>query len=170
MVHVYCGDGKGKTTAAAGLAVRAAGAGKTVVFSQFMKGKESSEIGALRAIPGITVVREDYDLPFYCQMTAEQKMECTRIHDRIFARCRDLAAYGQCDLLVLDEVAYAYRYALMQREPLEELILSAGDMEIVITGREPDDFFLAHADYITEMKKIRHPFDAGIAAREGIEL
>lgn len=170
MVHIYCGDGKGKTTAAIGLAVRAAGAGKAVVFSQFMKGKESSEIKTLRRIQGITVVREDNELPFYYQMTAEQKTDCARIHDRIFTKCMEFVRSRQCDLLILDEVVYAYKYSLMKKEPLEELIQNAGDTEIVITGRKPDAFFLECADYITEMKKIRHPFDAGVPAREGIEV
>lgn len=170
MLHIYCGDGKGKTTAAIGLLVRASGAGKKVVFSQFMKGQESSEIAALRFLPDVRIVRENKEFPFFAQMSEEQKREITKIHNRILEECTLLAESGQCDVLVLDEVAYAYEYSLLDKEALLRLLQKKEQMEIIVTGRNPSSLFTENADYITEMKKIRHPYDKGVAARVGIEM
>lgn len=170
LVHLYCGDGKGKTTAAAGLAVRAAGAGKRVVFAQFMKGNESSELCALRRIPGITIRRAEKCFGFFKNMTEEEKKELRRMQDAILFWCIKQVEQEACDLLVLDEVTHAWQRKMADIPALEQLILSHGKTELVLTGRNPADFLMEHADYVTEMKKIRHPFDRGIAARKGIEL
>lgn len=83
LMHLYCGNGKGKTTAAVGLCIRAAGTGKRVLFSQFMKGQETGEVGILESVPNITVVRSKKEFPFYQNMTEEEKICLTNIHNEI---------------------------------------------------------------------------------------
>ena len=99
LIHLYTGEGKGKTTAAVGLAVRAAGAGKRVMFLQFMKGRDTGELHALDQLPGIEILRSKKDFGFYFQMTEEQKEELTRIHNELLEqaveRARQLAEEGQ---------------------------------------------------------------------------
>lgn len=170
LIQVYCGEGKGKTTAAAGLALRAAGCGKDVIFAQFMKGNDSGETAAMKRIEGITVLRNSENYGFYHQMSEEDKKEITREHNAILDRITQSIKKRECDILILDEITYPYRLNLIDKEALEDLIMKKPEhLELVLTGREPDDFFLKHADYITEMKCIRHPFEKGIPARRGIE-
>ncbi len=170
LIHLYTGDGKGKTTASIGLAVRAAGAGKRVVFAQFMKGRDTSELNSLSQVSGIEIIRNNEDLGWFKKDDEEQAALFTKVHndilDKIIARVRD----EQCDVLIMDEATYPYNYGIIDKKKFEELIVAKPDnLEIVITGRNADDFIKDHADYITEMKKIRHPYDQGIQAREGIE-
>jgi cob(I)alamin adenosyltransferase len=171
LVHIYTGEGKGKTTAAVGLSVRCAGAGGRVMFSQFMKGGDTFELMPLSDIPGVTVLRSSKDFPFFKNMNDSEKSELTLIHNRILGRI--IADVKACavDLVVLDELTYAYNYDLCDKELLRSLLeLSKGKVEIVITGRNADPFLVDRADYITEMKAVKHPLkDQGIAARKGIE-
>lgn len=171
MIQVYHGDGKGKTTAAAGLALRALGNKKQVVFVQFLKARPSGEITILSRLPGITVLRNETDYGFYKKMTDEQKQRVAESHNQNIERTFGLLGEGKCDLLVLDEAASAYNYGLLDRGRIRELLALAekGSFELVVTGRNPDEIFLEKADYITQMRKERHPFDKGVAARKGIE-
>ena len=161
LIHLYTGEGKGKTTAAVGLAVRAAGAGKRVIFLQFMKGRDTGELHALDKLPGIEILRSEKDFGFYFQMTEEQKKELTLIHNGLLERALERTMAGEADVIVLDE-------ALLKR------LLSRTDdkphfPEIICTGRDPQEWLLEQADYVTRMECVRHPFDRGIGAREGIE-
>ncbi len=170
LMHLYLGDGKGKTTAAVGLAVRAAGTGEKILFAQFMKGGKTGELESLRKLENIRVLRSEKEFPFYEQMTQEQKKEQTEIHTWILDEVIASAQSGEAGLIVLDEVTYPFRWGLMDCERLKTFLQWAkGKIEVVCTGRNPDGFLLDCADYITEMKKIRHPYDKGIDAREGIE-
>ena len=170
-IHLYTGDGKGKTTAAIGLAVRAAGAGMKVVFAQFMKGRDTSELNSLSSIEGITIVRNNTDLGWYKKDDPEQAKEYTKVHNEILDEIETLIMNRQCDVLILDEVTYPYNYGIIDKERLENLIEDGPeDMEIVLTGRDAPDFMSESADYITNMQKIKHPYDKGIDAREGIEF
>ena len=168
LVHIYCGDGKGKTTAATGLAVRAAGAGKKVLFAQFLKQDTSSEIAALRRFGNVTV-RHCSDVTGWVRdMTAGEREQAATVYDRFFAElAREAENY---DLLVLDEAVVACGYGML-REPeiLRFLDQRPESLEVVLTGRGPSEALLDRADYVTEMKKIKHPYDAGIRARAGIE-
>lgn len=169
-LHIYCGEGKGKTTASVGLAVRAAGAGQKVVFVQFMKGGETSELRILEQMSEISILRCTKEFPFYHQMREEDKAEITAIHNDILQQVGKKMKEGMCNMLILDELTYPYSWKLLDRTKVDSLISDrAAGVEIVITGRNPDPFFLERADYITEMKNIRHPFDQGIQARKGIE-
>ncbi|MCH4191912.1 MAG: cob(I)yrinic acid a,c-diamide adenosyltransferase [Butyrivibrio sp.] len=170
-IHMYMGDGKGKTTAAIGLAIRAAGAGKKVVFVQFMKGQDTSEISVMEKIPQIRVIRNEENLGWLNLKDEEQRQRFTQLHNASLDQVRQLMAERQCDVLILDEVTYPYMYDLIDRKALQELILHRPQqMEIVLTGRDPDPFFLEQADYITDMKCVRHPYQKGIQARKGIEF
>lgn len=165
-LHIYCGDGKGKTTASIGLALRALGAGMRVCFVQFMKGGETSELNTLWLIPEITVLRCDRQYPFFKNMTEEDKTEIAKCHEKILEE----AFSGNFDMIILDEFNSAYRYGLMECEQAQKLIFDGKkNAEIILTGREPDDIFVNNADYISEIKCTRHPYEKGIAARKGIE-
>lgn len=170
LMHLYCGDGKGKTTAAAGLAVRAAGCGLRVIFAQFMKGSGSGEITAMKEIPGITVMRNGKNYGFYHQMSGQDKDEIAAEQDAMLADIIKSINRKECDMLILDEITYAYDYGLVCRETVERLVKNRPEgLELVITGRNPARLFSDAADYITEMKCLRHPYEKGIAARKGVE-
>ena len=169
MIHLYTGDGKGKTTAAVGLAVRAAGRNMKVCFSQFMKGSDTGEIHVLKNLSRITILRSEKDFGFYSQMSQEDKAELTVIHNGILDELLRRAESGECDMLILDEVTYPVNWGLLDRDKLVRLLEYGEDAEIVITGRDPEDFLKDCADYITEMKALRHPYEKGITARRGIE-
>jgi cob(I)alamin adenosyltransferase len=169
-IHLYCGDGKGKTTAAVGLAVRAAGAGKRVLFVQFMKGRKSSELNSLKMLSHIEILRGEKAFPFYHQMTEAEKAEQTMLHNQLLAEIEKRFQEKKIEVLILDEVTYPYQWKLMDCEKLCAFFAMAkGKIEIVCTGRNPDAFFVNAADYITEMKCNRHPYEKGVAARKGIE-
>ncbi len=169
LIHLYNGDGKGKTTAAIGLAIRAAGAGKKVVFSQFMKDGKSSELNILKDIDVINVLVVDKEYGFYKSMYEEDKQNITIDHNKLLDNIIEVINNNQCDVLIMDEVVYTYSYSLIDKEKIKYIIEESPYVEKVITGRNPDKYFLDKADYITEMKKIKHPYDIGIKARKGIE-
>ncbi len=171
LIHVYCGDGKGKTTAAIGLAVRAAGSGMRVVLLQFLKGRLVSELESLKLIPGITVIRNENDFGFYHTMSSQDKMDITAYHNENLRKALDMVKDNSCDLLILDEIMAAYKYQLVDCPVIDDLIINKKkELELVLTGRDPAPLFLEKADYISEIKKIKHPYDKNITARKGIEL
>ena len=165
MIHIYCGDGKGKTTAALGLALRAAGAGWKVHIYQFMKGSPTSELVSLEKL-GIQVKRLSRDYGFVKNMTEEEKQLVKSEHDALLGECmRD-----DCDLMILDEIFSAVNKGVADKEKaLQVMHLCSHFQDIVLTGRDPDREFLDAADYITDMQSVRHPYQKGIAARKGIE-
>ncbi|MBQ3670071.1 MAG: cob(I)yrinic acid a,c-diamide adenosyltransferase [Treponema sp.] len=175
MIHLYCGDGKGKTTAAVGLSVRALGNGVPVVFLQFLKGRGAGEVQVLGAL-GAFVFRGKSGDKFVSQMTDAEKAETKRISDENLSRaCAEVRRLCECGrvLFVLDEVCAAWNAALVDKEAVSALVERAkgsGCVELVLTGRNPPVFMSEAADYVTEMKKIKHPFDAGIRARRGVEF
>lgn len=167
MLHLYCGNGKGKTTAAMGLALRAAGRGKRVVIAQFLKGADSGERFALAQLPQVTLLPVPDTVKFSFRMTEEEcRAEAQRYQD-LLAQIRQAAQ--DCFLLVLDEACAAVNTGLL---PLEDLLscLDSLACEVVLTGRDPVPQLVERADYITSMEAVRHPFEQGISAREGIEF
>ena len=167
LLHIYCGDGKGKTTASLGLALRMAGAGMRVAFVQFMKGGETAELASLARLPEITVMRCDRDYGFYGTLTEDEKRELANCHNDLLAR----AFSGNFDAVILDEFNIAYKYDLLDKERAYSLITdSLARCEIVLTGRGPDERFLAAADYISEIQCVRHPYEKGVQARKGVEF
>ena len=170
LVHLYCGDGKGKTTAAVGLAVRHSGRGGKVVFAQFLKDGTSGECRVLAKL-GVTVLAANPVGKFSFRMTEEEKAETAAALGRTFDAATGFAVRERATLLVLDEVCAAVNCGFLPEKTLTEFLESRPDsLEVVLTGRDPSENLQVHADYITEMKKRRHPFDEGIAAREGIEF
>ena len=170
LVHIYTGDGKGKTTAAMGLILRASGRGLRVILLQFMKGRGTGELNTLRLLPGVQVFRAKAMTKFSFQMTDAEKADVRTRHDAllqdVIAKCR---AEGT-DLLVLDEALGAAGTHLLDEEPLLAFLdTKPAHLEVVLTGRNPSQALLERADYVTEMVKRKHPFDKGIPARDGIE-
>lgn len=164
MVHYYYGDGKGKTTAAAGLAVRAAGCGMKAAFLQFLKDGKSSEVSSLEKL-GITTLSCGSGTKFVWNMNDAEKKELAEKHTAMLKQ----AAEGEYDLIVLDELGDAYSLGLADSGAVKDLLEMGKRIEIVVTGHQPDSFFTEKADYCTEMRKEKHPFDNGTAARRGIE-
>ena len=170
MVHIYTGDGKGKTTAAVGLSVRFAGTGQKVVFTQFLKDNTSGELKILGNMEGMTLVLADEVFDFYYLMSEEDKVRAAHVYDQLLRRAVKTAEEQKAGMLVLDELMSAYQYEFIDRKWfLEFLKNSTGNLEVVMTGRDPAPELLEAADYISEIKKVRHPYDKGVPARDGIE-
>ncbi len=170
MIHLYYGDGKGKTTAAVGLAARMAGHGKNVFFAQFMKSGFTGELEILKGVSSIYIGRPQGKYGFYSSLSNEDKARLTGEHNQILSLALERMQEGQIDLLVLDEITYAYHYGLADKRQIRKVLAMAADIEAVCTGRRPADLFFQYADYVTEMKKIRHPYDEGVAGRAGVEF
>ncbi|MDL2253901.1 cob(I)yrinic acid a,c-diamide adenosyltransferase [Ruminococcaceae bacterium OttesenSCG-928-I18] len=170
-VHVYYGDGKGKTTAAIGLAVRAAGCGRNVLIVQFLKGRPSGEVRVLQGISGITLLRDDENGKFSWTMTDSEQQQARRRNNEMLETAGQKARQAECDLLVLDEALGACSAELLDAQALLCFLRDKPeDLEVVLTGRDPSKELLSLADYATEMRKEKHPYDKGIEAREGVEF
>lgn len=171
LTHVYCGDGKGKTTAAIGLGVRACGSGKRVLLVQFLKGNGSSELTALRQLPNFPVLPAPGNIKFTFEMTKQELDETAVLCTARLREAVSTAAAQGSDMLILDEVFGAISCNLLPNEMLVELIKNKPQkLELVLTGRDPKPEVLELADYISEIKKVKHPFDKDIPARRGIEF
>lgn len=170
MIQVYHGDGKGKTTASIGLAIRAMGAGKKVVFVQFLKGGETGELHIFEVLENIKVIRNKKDLGFVSAMSQEEKKEVAQMHNENMKEAIGLMKSGWADVIILDELTYPYTLGLIDREMVKDFVEGCKeDVELIITGRNPDPLFLEKADYITNMQCQRHPYEKNIKARRGIE-
>ncbi len=170
LIHLYYGDGKGKTTCAMGLAVRAAGRGLPVVIAQFLKSEDSGERVCLRALPGVTLLALPQKAKFTFLMTEEEKTAEAEICRR---RLSEAFALGnvQGGLLILDEICAAINAGLLSKEAVLSLLDTRNPaLEVVLTGRNPPEELIALADYQTEFVKQKHPYDRGITARRGIEF
>lgn len=171
LVHLYCGEGKGKTTAAVGLTVRCAGHGGKVVFAQFLKDGTSGECRVLAKLPEVTLLAANPVGKFSFRMTDEEKRQTAEALSRTFAAAAGFAVREQARLLVLDEVCAAISCGFLDEKTVTDFLETKPDaLEVVLTGRNPSENLRAHADYITEMTMRRHPYEKGIAAREGIEF
>ena len=169
-VHIYCGDGKGKTSLAVGLAVRASGRGKKVLIVRFLKTEDSGEVEVLRKIPGITVTPCDRTFGFVFRMNEEQKREAGAYFQSRFENAVKTAVEDGVDLLVLDEILASCNYGMVREDDVAEFLRNRpAEMEVVLTGRDPSDRLIALADYVSEIKMVKHPYTQGIGAREGIE-
>jgi cob(I)alamin adenosyltransferase len=174
LVQIYTGDGKGKTTAAFGLALRAAGQGNKVLIYQFLK-PPSLDIGERFALQlGAVRIRvESLDIPWDMsaslgneQAVAETKAAISEVLKRI-AETAEKRFY---DVLILDEIVFCLSKGLVSLQDIKNIIERKDQLvEIVMTGRGATDELIALADMVTEMKNIKHPFDKGVGARRGIE-
>ena len=165
LLHLYYGDGKGKTTAAMGLALRALGGGKKVVVLQFLKGGQSGEIPLLEQL-GAKIYRGKAGQKFVFQMNEAEKAATRDLQNRNLAA----AMTEDADLLVLDEAGSAWELDMVDKALLQKAVLARpAAQECVLTAHAAPRWMLDAADYVTEMKCCRHPYQKGIAARKGIE-
>lgn len=170
LVHIYCGDGKGKTTAAVGLAVRCAGRGNKVLLVQFLKSRDSGELYSLAKLPDIEVIRGKESKKFTFQMNEEEKHALLIEHNKMFEQVLEKIKNGGYSLLILDEVIGALNAKVFEMPKLIEFLRHKPEnLEVVLTGRNPAPELVEIADYVSEMRKVKHPMDRGIMAREGIE-
>lgn len=168
-VQIYCGDGKGKTTAAVGLAVRASGAGLSVLFMQFMKNGSSSELEQLKQLKNITVKTVENRFGFTWNMTQEQKSELNSINTDAISRCIRAMEEQTYDVIILDEIISAYNQNLVSQDLVEQIVNNHNETEVVLTGRNPNDKLTEMSDYVSEIRAVKHPYEKGIVARLGIE-
>ncbi len=181
MIQIYCGDGKGKTSAGIGAVLRAAGHHIPVVYAQFLKDDTSGEISVLRDIPGVAVLHAAHHFGFWKSQNEEER-EITRAEaagllqqvqdtmNRAMKRRPDPDAEIRC-LVVLDEVIGAVGNGTLP----EELVLDflnglKPTTEVILTGRNPSDKMIQLAAYVSEVQSTKHPYDKGITARVGVEL
>lgn len=165
-LQVYTGNGKGKTTAALGLALRAAGAGKKVFIAQFVKGMHYSELNILPQLPGITLKQYGRG----CFITREPSRADYAAAAAGFEEIRAILVSGAYDVVILDEANIALYYGLIEFDALKEVLLQrAEQVEVVITGRYAPPELNELADLVTEMKEVKHYYQTGLEARVGIE-
>ena len=170
LVHIYTGDGKGKTTACAGLALRMAGSGGRVLYSFMQKGIKSSEVKLMETIEGIEVIQICKMTKFSYLQNAEEKAEYRRQHTEGLREIIKLCQSGIYDMVIVDESIGAILEKAVTLDAILELINTRPEnCEIVLSGRKPPAELTAAADYVSEIKAIKHPFDKGINARKGIE-
>lgn len=169
LLHIYCGDGKGKTTAALGLALRAAGRGRKVLLLQFLKDGKSGEFASLSHVPNIKTIPQTRTFGFSWTLTPSEKAEAGQYYAGLLEAAFSQAAGGS-SLLVLDEALGACSAGMLEESRLLELLdTRPAGLEVVLTGRGPSQALLDRADYVTEMKKLKHPYERGVSARPGIE-
>jgi cob(I)alamin adenosyltransferase len=167
-VHIYTGNGKGKTTAAFGLALRAAGHGMRTYIGQFMKGQVYGEV---KALEGNAYIAIDQFADDQCLMRKEDVKEnhIEQAHEGL-QRCREAMLSGQFVLVILDEVIVAIWFGLLQEvDVLEFLERRPEDIELILTGRYASERLIERADVVTEMRCVKHYYDQGVWARDGIE-
>ena len=171
LIHIYCGDGKGKSTAAFGLAIRCAGYGQKVLVLQFLKGWDSGELRTAERLPEIHLLRGDASNKFVFQMDGAEKDAVRQKHNEILKEALELLLEGGYRMLVLDEIMSAWELELLDRDLVLRLLHDRPEnVEVVMTGRNPPDELTALADYISEIRKVRHPYDRGIGARKYVEF
>ncbi|MGB3210056.1 MAG: cob(I)yrinic acid a,c-diamide adenosyltransferase [Desulforhopalus sp.] len=166
-VHVYTGEGKGKTTAALGLAIRAAGAGHKVFLAQFVKGGNYSELKALKRFEDLITVEQFGLGRFINGKPSESDINAARSG---LKKMKDILTSGDYKVVIMDEANIALHYNLFSVEELLDLIACrAEETELIITGRKASPEILEKADLVTEMKAVKHYYKEGVKARIGIE-
>jgi cob(I)alamin adenosyltransferase len=167
-IQIYTGNGKGKTTAAFGLSLRAVGAGKKVFFAQFVKGKTYSEIEAVaQFLPDITIRQYGRG----CFIRKDPTQEDIEAALTGLAEVSEIIQSGRYDIVVLDEANIALHYQLFTVEQLMVVLRQKQpETELIITGRYAPQKLMDMADLVTEMKEIKHYYQSGVQARKGIEF
>ncbi len=165
-IQVYTGNGKGKTTAAIGLAIRAAAAGKKVFIAQFVKGMHYSELDILNSIPNIQLKQFGRG----CFIYSKPEKEDIDAALKGLAECEKILKNGEFDIVILDEANIALYYNLFSFDEFKKVIQNRAEhIEVIITGRYAPQELIDLADLVTEMKEIKHYYTQGIEARVGIE-
>jgi cob(I)alamin adenosyltransferase len=167
-IHNYTGSGKGKTTAAIGLGLRAAGAGYKVYMIQFMKGRRYSELESIEKIQNFDVIQYGRD-----EFVSKENPENIDINfaQEGFAYAQEIIKKEKYDMIILDEINVAVDFNLIDLKDLLNLIISKPEkLEIVLTGRYSHPEIIKISDIVTEMLEIKHPYQKGIMARKGIDF
>ncbi len=166
-VHIYTGNGKGKTTAAIGLGIRATGEGLKVYMIQFMKGRRYSEIDALKNMKNFTVVQFGRD-EFVSKENPEQiDIDLAR---KGFEHAKEIIKNGEHDLIILDEINVAVDFKLIPLKDVLKLMDEKPEkVELVLTGRYVHPDMVKQADLVSEILEIKHPYQNGIQSRKGID-
>jgi len=168
LVQVYTGDGKGKTTAALGLALRAAGHGLRTYIGQFLKGRPTGELKAAKLLEPYLTIEQFGEADFVLTRGDPRQAALAR---RGLQRIRQILASGEYDIVVLEEINVALELELI---PLEDVLAlmeeRPSEVELVLTGRGAPQELISRADLVTEMVAIKHPYQRGVKARLGIEF
>ncbi|MEY8415682.1 cob(I)yrinic acid a,c-diamide adenosyltransferase [Tissierella praeacuta] len=165
-IHVYTGNGKGKTTAALGLSLRAIFAGKKVFFGQFIKGMDYSELESQRYLPNFKIQQFGRDCFIYNNPTDED----IRMAKEGLEICKRILNSHEYDIVVLDEINIATYYRLLDPDDIIDILKNREPkIEVILTGRYADEKIIEFADLVTEMKEIKHYYYKGVEARKGIE-
>lgn len=171
LVHIYYGDGKGKTTCGMGLCLRCAGARMRVLIYQFMKDGCGNERTLLENIPNVTFAGEKRKVRFSFRMSDEEKQKERELYRREFAALEERVRREKYDVLLLDEALNAVSCGLLEESALTEFLDHRPEhLEVILTGREASPAIRERADYLSRIVKEKHPYDSGIMAREGIEF
>jgi cob(I)alamin adenosyltransferase len=168
-IHIYTGNGKGKTSAALGLALRAAGRGLKTCVVQFMKGRHYGELDGAKMTGGLVSI-EQFGHPSFCNFgDIPDPKDIKRAHSAL-ARIHELMQAHACVILIADEIVTACLFKLITEDDVLEVIRKKPEgMELVLTGRGATDQMIDAADLVTEMQEIKHYYTKGVDAREGIE-
>lgn len=168
-IHIYTGNGKGKTTAAIGLAVRAAGAGLKTYIAQFMKEYPYSELESLRLLKDFIEIEQFCGDEFVYKRQLPDESEIKKASDGLNI-AKEKMLTGKYDIIILDEVIVAIYFKLLNVNQVIEFIDSKPEsIELILTGRYCPDELILKADLVTEMKEIKHYYSKGITSRKGIE-
>jgi len=170
-LQIYTGDGKGKTTASLGLIIRAAGAGLNVIFSQFVKSMNTSELNIINNIDNITVLRYASSKKFAWDMNNEEKEQLKNEMQLQLKDTIKISKEKQCDVVVLDELLGALHGEYISKQDVLHLVENRPDnCEYIITGRQSPNWLIEKADLVSSVEPIKHYMDAGVNARKGIEF
>jgi cob(I)alamin adenosyltransferase len=167
-IHVYTGPGKGKTTAALGLGIRAAGAGMRVHMVQFMKGRRYCEIDTIEKIKNFTITQHGRD-----EFVSKENPEQIDIDlaQKGFKYSKEIIGNGKYDVIILDEINVAVDYNLISLNDIIKVFEEKPEnLELILTGRYAHPEIVRNADLVTEMLEIKHPYQQGVAARKGIDF
>lgn len=171
LIHIYCGDGKGKTTASMGLGMRAAGRNMKVLLTQFLKDNTTGELASIEKLgENFEVFKGAPVKKFFKFMTPEEQVATKKEHEERFRAVTKKAIDEKFDLLIMDEIIASVNLELIPLDEVVEFLKNKPKgLEVVLTGRDPNEKLVELADYVSEIKAIKHPYEKGINSRIGIE-
>lgn len=171
LVHIYTGDGKGKTTAAVGLGIRACGSGMKVLLVQFLKSRDTGELEIIKRLaPDFKHMRGYSSGKFSWNMTPEELEKTASETSKMFSGVAEIVKSGEYGLVILDEIMGAMALNFLPVETVLDLVRSRPqEVELVLTGRNAPEVLVEAADYVSEIKAVKHPYEKGVASRKGIE-
>ncbi len=171
LIHIYTGDGKGKTTAALGLGIRACGSGMKVLLVQFLKNIHSSELEIIKKLePDFEFIRGFSCAKFTWDMNSEELEQSSREAAEMLEQVKATVQKGEYDLVILDEILGVVSVKLLPVEAVLDFLRTKPEkVELVLTGRDAHEDLIKAADYVSEIRAVKHPFEKGITSRKGIE-